>query len=93
MTALDRRRMLIPKIVGRFKMSSAKEINEKSGASGRAFWQRGYYEHVIRDGKDLDRIRRYILDNPANWGNDENLPDNIKMVRLHDGDENWSALD
>ena len=31
-------------------------------------WQRGYYEHVIRNEKALDRIRAYIAYNPSRWG-------------------------
>ena len=34
-------------------------------------WQRSYYEHIIRNEKDLDRIQTYIRDNPANWVNDK----------------------
>ena len=30
-------------------------------------WQRNYYEHIVRDEESLDRIRQYILDNPARW--------------------------
>lgn len=30
-------------------------------------WQRGYYEHIIRNQKDLDEIRHYIENNPAKW--------------------------
>jgi REP element-mobilizing transposase RayT len=30
-------------------------------------WQRNYYEHVVRDGADLARIRAYIERNPARW--------------------------
>jgi REP element-mobilizing transposase RayT len=37
-------------------------------------WQRNYYEHVIRDEADLNRIRDYIQSNPANWGEDEENP-------------------
>jgi hypothetical protein len=92
-TLLARRRMLIPKIVGRFKMKSGKEINELQRTSGMPFWHRGYYEHVIRDGHDLDRIRRYILDNPLNWDNDEDFPGNIRMDPMHESLEDWSALD
>jgi len=32
-----------------------------------AVWQRGYYEHIIRDADDLERIRRYIETNPIRW--------------------------
>ncbi len=31
--------------------------------SGR-LWHRGYYEHVIRNDKDLSRVREYIMNNP-----------------------------
>lgn len=30
-------------------------------------WQPRYYDHIIRSGKDLNRIRRYIIDNPLKW--------------------------
>jgi putative transposase len=38
-------------------------------------WQRNYYEHIIRDETDLVRIRRYIVNNPLSWENDEENPD------------------
>ena len=38
-------------------------------------WQRSYYEHIIRNDASLNRIRRYILDNPANWEHDPENPD------------------
>ena len=37
-------------------------------------WQRNYYEHVVRDEDDLDRIRAYITDNPAQWASDHENP-------------------
>ncbi len=37
-------------------------------------WQEGYYEHIIRSDRDLDRNRRYIESNPAQWDRDENNP-------------------
>ncbi len=41
---------------------------------GAAVWQRNYYEHVIRDHDDWDRIHRYIESNPAMWAQDEENP-------------------
>ena len=38
---------------------------------GTPIWQRGYYEHIIRDTADHDRIAQYIAENPANWGSDD----------------------
>jgi hypothetical protein len=28
-------------------------------------------DHVIRDEKDLDRIREYVVNSPLSWGLDE----------------------
>lgn len=30
-------------------------------------WQRNYFEHIIRSQQSLERIRRYIRDNPMQW--------------------------
>jgi len=30
-------------------------------------WQPRFYEHIIRDAAEWDRIRKYITNNPANW--------------------------
>jgi REP element-mobilizing transposase RayT len=38
------------------------------------FWQRNYYERVIRDDDELNRLRRYVLDNPVQWEGDEDNP-------------------
>ncbi len=35
-------------------------------------WQRNYYEHIIRNEVELNRIRQYIIDNPEKWKTDEN---------------------
>lgn len=31
-------------------------------------WQRNYYEHIIRNQNDYDRIEKYIIKNPENFG-------------------------
>jgi putative transposase len=33
-------------------------------------WQADYYDHIVRNDKDLDRIRTYILNNPTRWEED-----------------------
>jgi REP element-mobilizing transposase RayT len=48
-------------------------------------WHGRFYDHIVRDGADLDRIRQYILDNPINWTNDDNFPSNIRMNHTHEG--------
>jgi putative transposase len=34
-------------------------------------WQRGFYEHVIRNEDDLHDTREYIIYNPIKWNEDE----------------------
>ena len=34
-------------------------------------WQRNYYEHVIRSEEELNKIRRYIINNPPKWEYDQ----------------------
>ena len=46
---IERRRMLIPKVVGYFKMNSSKQINTIRNSTGIPVWQRNYYEHIIRN--------------------------------------------
>lgn len=33
-------------------------------------WQRGSYDHILRNEADLDRVRAYIEANPWTWGRD-----------------------
>jgi REP element-mobilizing transposase RayT len=37
-------------------------------------WQRNYYEHVVRDEEELNRIRQYIACNPLQWAFDPENP-------------------
>jgi REP element-mobilizing transposase RayT len=54
-------------VVAYYKYQTTKAINLLAGTSGTRFWQRNYYDHVIRDETDLARYRQYILDNPLRW--------------------------
>jgi REP element-mobilizing transposase RayT len=62
--------------VQNFKSVSARRINTAAGAPGCPVWQRNYYEHIIRDARELDAIRRYIADNPMQWALDRDNPVN-----------------
>jgi hypothetical protein len=39
-----------------------------AGAHGGKLWQAGYYDHCLRDGEDLLKQARYILENPLRAG-------------------------
>jgi REP-associated tyrosine transposase len=60
--------------VGGFKASATKRINETRKTPGLPIWQRNYFEHVIRDEESLNRIRQYIVENPARWEFDPENP-------------------
>ncbi|RJO62975.1 MAG: transposase [Dehalococcoidia bacterium] len=64
-----------------FKSTITRQINELRHAPSSPVWQRNYYEHVIRDDDDLNRIREYIENNPARWDEDEENPSRAKPLR------------
>ncbi len=61
-------------IIRAYKSATTKRINALRGTPGASVWQRNYYEHIIRDEEDLQRIRQYIQDNPARWAMDRENP-------------------
>lgn len=68
------RRHGLPEIVRAFKTFSARHINELHRIFGLSVWQRNYWEHIIRDGNEMDRIRHYIEINPVRWEKDRENP-------------------
>jgi putative transposase len=62
-------------IIGQFKSISTKKIRETECIG--FHWQRNYYEHIICDRSELEKIRKYILENPENWSKDEDNPANF----------------
>src|SRR3990167_1687244 len=61
-------------IVGLFKSEITKQIRVITGNPEFMVWQRNYYEHVIRDEFELNKIRGYIKTNPEMWDRDRNNP-------------------
>ncbi len=72
-----RRRMQLAKVIGYFKMNTAKQINARRGTPGTALWQRNYYEHIIRNDGELDKICEYISTNPLRWASGRDNPDAV----------------
>ncbi len=65
----------IGRLIGAFKTTSTKEINQSRKTPGSVFWQRDFYEHVVRNEADLSRIRWYIANNPLKWSLDRKNPE------------------
>jgi REP element-mobilizing transposase RayT len=68
----------VGEIVGTFKSLCIHDwltyIKEKEIDTVGKFWQRNYYEHVIRNEDELDKIREYIRNNPLRWNCDKENP-------------------
>jgi REP-associated tyrosine transposase len=56
-------------VVGSFKSALCKWAHQNGFPSFQ--WQSRFYDHIIRNEKDLDRIRIYIKYNPLMWEIDE----------------------
>ena len=61
----------IGNIICAHKSITTKLSNKKDNFPGRVIWQRNYYDHIIRDEHELQRIREYIIYNPAKWKDDK----------------------
>lgn len=64
----------LPTIIGAFKAAVTRRIHQLRISHKGEVWQRGYYEHVIRDEDSLRRIREYIIINPEQWDRDRENP-------------------
>lgn len=68
----------ISTIIRSFKSAVTRHINNLRQTPGARLWQRNYWEHIVRNENELNRIREYIVRNPQNW----------EMDRLNGGDGN-----
>ncbi len=44
-------------------------------------WQRNFFDHIVRDESELNRIRLYIQQNPSKWPSDRQNKNRLKIVR------------
>jgi putative transposase len=71
-------------VVGAFKSLVFKvyldwvKINDPSRRA--KFWQHNYYEHIIRNDRELNAIRQYIIDNPIHWKMDRDNLENLRKL-------------
>ncbi len=60
-------------IMQNFQSVTTRKINRIRKTPGARLWQRNYWEHIIRNETELNRIRNYIINNPKNWGEDRHF--------------------
>jgi hypothetical protein len=61
-----------------FQSAVTSKINQLRGTPGQRILQRNYYDHIIRNEKELFNIRQYIINNPLKWELDRENPNNRK---------------
>lgn len=57
--------MTLGRVIGYFKYMTTKDANLPH-----PLWQRNYYEHIIRNGNEWEKIVDYIRNNPRRWQSD-----------------------
>jgi len=55
----------LSELVGAFKTTTSKRIHQLGMLSFQ--WQRSFYDRIIRNEVELNRIRQYIQTNPLRW--------------------------
>jgi REP-associated tyrosine transposase len=64
---VSRRPGCLGSVVAGFKQAVTLRLQRSEGLKRGRVWQRNYYEHVIRDELELNKVRQYIDENPLRW--------------------------
>jgi putative transposase len=78
----------LSEIIRAFKSFSARAIAELDPSLRSAVWQRGFYDHIIRNSDDLTNVRRYIHQNAARWEFDR---ENANAIKKDKESLEWDA--
>ena len=71
-------RSIVSKLVGYIKMNASKAIRNR--CPDITVWQRGYYDHVIRDREDYEALAKYIYENPVRWELDKLYKEDKSLI-------------
>ncbi len=64
----EHKRKSLSHLIARMKGKMTRECRREGLlAQGEPLWQRGFYDHIIRDEEDRRRIVEYIANNPLKW--------------------------
>jgi len=65
----------LPTIIRAYKSAVTYAINETRGVRGVPVWQRNYYEHIVRNNADHERIYKYIQANVIQGAKNQENPE------------------
>jgi REP element-mobilizing transposase RayT len=63
-------RQSLSSIIREYKGRVSHQIHKIEPGFG---WQSRFYDHIIRNEKDLQNIRDYIINNPIKWFSDKEI--------------------
>jgi putative transposase len=70
--------MVISKAIQQYKRVCTREIRKRLGPDF-IVWQHSFYDRIIRNERELEKIRNYITLNPQKWELEKNNSDNLFM--------------
>ena len=74
--AFKMRTKSLSSLMAGFQSPVTSKINQLRGTPKQDVWQRNYFDRIIRNDKELNRIRKYIIENPMKWDLDKENPNN-----------------
>ena len=82
----DKNPNTIAKVISTFKGIVTRQVKalHKAVDSDMPVWKRGYYDRIVRNEIELERVRYYIRENPTRWSEDrENLEVLLHRMTFH----------
>jgi len=75
-------------IIQNFYSVTTRKINRIRKTPGLKLWQRNYFDRIIRNENELNKIREYIINNPLKWHLDKENPENwdVNQEYIRTGD-------
>lgn len=61
-------------IIRSYKSAVTKQTNHLRNTPAEPVWQRNFYERIVRNDRELNTVRDYIINNPARWAEDNENP-------------------
>mgnify|MGYP001565295913 CR=1 FL=1 len=70
LSTISPQKYTLSSIIRSYKSAVSRQANNISNTEN-FYWQSRFHDRVIRNEKELNSIRQYIIDNPKNWEKDE----------------------
>ncbi len=69
-TRLARPSRSLSSLIAQFEAAVTTRARTMLNSPGGVIWQRGFFDRIVRDERELDAARDYIRANPVNWSTD-----------------------